>query len=67
MLDSDAEMLPGALKQLYNVHEKRKSAGIVAPRLFCPAGIIQASYKRFPTIYVKLLKPIAFNHIRRIG
>jgi len=43
MLDSDAEMLPGALKQLYNVHEKRKSAGIVAPRLFCPAGIIQAS------------------------
>lgn len=67
ILDSDTEILPGALKTLCEVIEKEPRAGIVTPRLLYTDGTVQPSCKRFPTVFVKLLKFMPVRLLQRIG
>jgi GT2 family glycosyltransferase len=55
VLDSDTELLPGAIEALIT-SAREPRVGIVGPRLISPDGSTQAASKRFPTMRTKLLK-----------
>lgn len=67
ILDSDTEVLPGALEALCKALEGAPRAGIVAPRLLYPDGSVQPSCKRFPTAPLKLCKFIPISLVQRLG
>lgn len=67
ILDSDTEILPGALKTLHEALETTPRAGIAAPRLVYPDGSVQPSCKRFPTFLLKVYKFAPVSWIQRLG
>ncbi len=67
ILDSDTELLPGALKTLCKALEEAPRAGIAGPRLLYPDGSIQPSCKRFPTSLLKICKSMPFSWLQRLG
>ena len=67
ILDSDTEILPGALRRLFETLKEKTKAGIVSPRLIYPDGSVQISCKRFPTLLQKLCKATPFNKLKRLG
>ncbi len=67
MLDSDTEVLPGALKTLLKVLEDNPKTGIVAPRLLYSDSSVQPSCKRLPTIPIKACKFLPFSWLQRFG
>lgn len=67
VLDSDTEILPGALEILYKTLENAPRVGIAAPRLLYPDGSVQASCKRFPTFLLKIFKFTPVPLIQRLG
>ncbi|MGB9619697.1 MAG: glycosyltransferase family 2 protein, partial [Armatimonadota bacterium] len=67
ILDSDTEVLPGALGTLCKALEEAPRAGIAAPRLLYPDGSVQPSCKRFPTAPLKICKFAPVSLIQRLG
>jgi len=67
ILDSDTEILPGALRILCKALEGAPLAGIVAPRLLYPDGSVQPSCKRFPTTPLKICKFAPISLLQRLG
>jgi len=67
ILDSDTEVLPGALGVLCKALEAVPRAGIVAPRLLYPDGSVQPSCKRFPTAPLKVCKFAPISLLQRLG
>lgn len=50
LLNSDAELTPGALPALVRAMEAHPGAGVVGARLVFPDGRFQASFNRFPRL-----------------
>jgi len=67
ILDSDTEILPGALGILCQALKEAPRAGLAAPRLFYPDGSVQPSCKRFPTAPLKVCKFLPFSWLQRLG
>jgi len=67
ILDSDTEILPGALETLCRALEDAPRGGIAAPRLLYPDGSVQPSCKRFPTAFLKVCKFIPVKWLQRLG
>ncbi len=67
VLDSDTEVLPGALAALIATTETSQSVGIACPRLLYADGSVQPSCMRFPTLGAKLLKPLPFSSAQRLA
>jgi len=67
VLDSDTEILPGALKTLWKALEENHRAGIASPRLLYSDGSVQSSCKRFPTALIKICKFLPFSWLQRLG
>jgi GT2 family glycosyltransferase len=67
ILDSDTEILPGALEALSKALESAPRIGIAAPRLFYPDGMVQPSCKRFPTASLKVCKFIPLPWLQQLG
>lgn len=67
ILDSDTEVLPGALETLCQALEGAPRAGIAAPRLLYPDGSVQPSCKRFPTVLLKICKFAPIALLQRLG
>ncbi|MGB9919718.1 MAG: glycosyltransferase family 2 protein [Moorellales bacterium] len=67
ILDSDTEILPGALGALREALEGAPRAGIAAPRLLYPDGSVQPSCKRFPTAPLKVCKFVPFSWLQWFG
>jgi len=67
VLDSDTEILPGALKTLWKALEENYQAGIASPRLLYSDGSVQPSCKRFPTALIKICKFLPFSWLQRLG
>lgn len=67
ILDSDTIIQPGAIQGLLNVAESDSSIGIVAPRLLYPDGTVQPSFKKIPTITIKLYKGVPIKRLNKIG
>jgi len=67
ILDSDTEILPGALGALREALEGAPRAGIAAPRLLYPDGSVQPSCKRFPTALIKICKFSPFSWLQQLG
>lgn len=67
ILDSDTEILPGALGVLCRALEGIPRAGIAAPRLLYPDGSVQPSCKRFPTAPLKVCKFVPVSWLQRLG
>jgi GT2 family glycosyltransferase len=65
VLDSDVEVLPGAIAQLVRVLEGDRNIGLVAPRLVYPNGNLQKSTDVFPTITTKALRYFFLRWIER--
>ncbi len=61
--DSDTEFIDGSWRDLFNLIQRDKEIGVVAPALFYADGTIQNSVKKFPTLTDKLKKiqGILFN------
>ena len=61
--DSDTEFIDGSWRDIFNLIQRDKQIGIVAPALFYADGNIQNSVKKFPTLPDKLKKiqGILFN------
>jgi len=67
ILDSDTEILPGALGILCQALKEAPRAGIAAPRLLYPDGSVQPPCKRFPTAPLKVCKFMPFSRLQRLG
>lgn len=61
LLNSDAELLPGAAHSLVAYADACPRAGIVGGRLINPDGSFQASYADFPTLLAELLNVIGLS------
>lgn len=66
-LDSDAEIRSGTILKLLSLMEKHKDIGIVAPKLILEDGTMQISYKKFPTLFIKIIKIIPLNFLRGLS
>jgi N-acetylglucosaminyl-diphospho-decaprenol L-rhamnosyltransferase len=66
-LDSDAELLPGALERLVGVLDDDPSAGLVGPALLNPDGTRQLNARRFPPLLLPIMRrgPLARHAERR--
>lgn len=49
LLDSDTEILPGALETMAAFMDEHPEAGLCGCKMFGPAGIVHESCRRFPT------------------
>jgi len=67
ILDSDTEVQPGTFKTLIGAIKKGDKIGIAAPRLFYSDGSVQCSYKRFPTLKIKLCKFLPFRWAQNLA
>jgi hypothetical protein len=54
-LNSDAQLLPGALASMLELAEAQPQAGVVGPQMRHPDGSFQASYACFPTLRQEFL------------
>ncbi len=64
MLDSDTEVRAGAVESLLEALERDEGVGLVAPKLVYPSGELQLSARRYPPLFMPLMRrgPIArFN------
>ena len=64
LLDSDAEMAPGSLREMLRFLEASPGVGIVGPMLTYPDGTLQFSCRRFPTLQGKILRQLP-RRVRR--
>jgi N-acetylglucosaminyl-diphospho-decaprenol L-rhamnosyltransferase len=55
LLNSDAQVTPGALRALVSLADAEPRAGVVGARLVFPDGTFQASHTRFPTLWQEFL------------
>jgi len=55
LLNSDAELRPGALQALQRLLAARSRAGVAGPRLVNPDGSFQSSHAPFPTLWQDFL------------
>lgn len=67
ILDSDTEVIPGALEKMLRALKEYPRVGIACPRLFYPNGSVQISCKRFPTILIKICKIAPLSWLQRVG
>lgn len=67
ILDSDTEVLPGALETLCRTLKSIPRAGIAAPQLLYPEGKVQPSCKRFPTALLKVCKFVPISFLQKFG
>jgi GT2 family glycosyltransferase len=56
VLDSDVEVLPGAIGQLIHTIEQNNHIGLIAPKLVYPNGILQKSTDVFPSLMTKIIR-----------
>ena len=63
LLNSDTEMLPGALASLMCLMQRDGSVGVAAPRLVFPTGEVQSSRRRFPSMPVLLAESTAWQNL----
>lgn len=55
LLNSDTEVLPGALDEMVRFMDAHPSAGVAGARLLNPDGTFQASHSPFPTLWGEFL------------
>lgn len=67
VLDADTRVQRGLLGTLIAVLQKNQKIGIVAPKLLYPDGECQISYKKFPTVPLKLFKAAPIKQLRELG
>ena len=60
-LDSDAALTPGALQTLVGVLEESPKVGLVGPRLVYGDGRLQLSTRRYPPVFLPLLRRPPLN------
>jgi len=65
ILDVDAEMTPGSLKELLNFMEKHSDVGLCGPKLLYPDGKLQYSCRKFPTLQYKIFRRLPFKWAER--
>jgi hypothetical protein len=66
-LDSDTEIKSKkTIKNLILIAKNNKGFGIIAPKLILSDGTMQVSFKKFPTLFLKILKTIPLNFLRRL-
>jgi len=65
IMDSDVEVLPGAIKQLVDTLRHNSEAGIVAPKLHYPDGTLQKSTDIFPTFFTKIFRYFFLKRIEK--
>lgn len=65
LLNSDTEVLPGALEKMAAYLDGRKDAGILGPRLLNPDGSVQRSVRRFPGLWAGVLTLTGLHRIFR--
>jgi GT2 family glycosyltransferase len=63
IVDSDAELTPGAMDRLVARHQRETRAGIVVPRLVYPDGRMQLSTDVFPSVGRKLHRALGLRAI----
>jgi GT2 family glycosyltransferase len=56
MLDADTQVRPGALETLARVLDERPEVGLVGPRLVYPDGRLQLSCRRYPSLFLPVLR-----------
>lgn len=56
LLNSDAEVHPGALRALLDHHARHPDAGILGPKILNPDGSLQLSCRRFPNPVAALFR-----------
>jgi GT2 family glycosyltransferase len=56
ILDSDTEILQGSMEEVFDILEKRRDVGLIAPQLILDDGDVQNSVKKFPTFLHKIIK-----------
>ncbi len=66
-LDSDTEFNESVLPELFGVFKSNARAAIVAPAVVSSDGKIRKSFKKFPTLPVKLLKASPFGFLKKAG
>ena len=67
ILDSDTKVIPGAIETMLGVLNKNPQIGIVAPQLVFPDDTAQQSYKKFPTVFLKILKAVPLRFLEQAG
>jgi GT2 family glycosyltransferase len=63
LLNPDAEMHPGALREMLRVMQVAPRAGFVGPRLENPDGSSWVAAFRFPTLTAEVVAGLAIGHI----
>jgi GT2 family glycosyltransferase len=58
LLDSDAELAPGSVREMLRFIAASPMVGVIGPRLTYPDGTIQYSCRRFPTLQGKILRQL---------
>mgnify|MGYP001566275853 FL=1 len=68
-LDSDVEIEKNTVKQLLSEIKNNNEIGIVCPKLIYPDGILQISFKKFPTLKTKVFKILAtrFSFFKKLA
>jgi len=67
-LDSDTKIIhKKTINELILTAQNNRKFGIIAPKLILKDGTTQISFKKFPTILLKILKTIPINFIRKIA
>lgn len=54
LLNSDAEVCPGALASMVEFADRHAAIGVLGPALCSPDGVVQPSWARFPTVWTEL-------------
>jgi GT2 family glycosyltransferase len=67
LLDSDTVVQRGVFTALVDDLRRCPDLGIVGPRLVSTRGELQCSYKRFPTLVMKMLKALPWPGLAMIG
>jgi GT2 family glycosyltransferase len=65
VMDSDVEVVKGAIGRLVQMAENINSVGIVAPKIIYPSGALQKSTDRFPTMFTKMFRFLFLKHMEK--
>jgi GT2 family glycosyltransferase len=65
ILDSDIEVLPGAIGRLIHTLEQDGHIGLVAPKALYPNGNLQKSTDVFPTLFTKAIRYLFLKLIEK--
>ena len=67
VLDSDTVISDSAISGLMNALQQEPSSGIAVPQMHNAQGEYQISCKHFPTVPIKLLKPMPIAKLEQLG